>query len=70
MLQITVIGKPRFRIKIESYFDVLIFHFQCFCKTGQAAKRVVIPHASHAVIAEQPDAVADALIAYARRLWP
>jgi hypothetical protein len=31
---------------------------------------VVIPHASHAVIAEQPDAVSDALIEYARGLWP
>ena len=31
---------------------------------------VVIERSSHAVIAEQPDAVSDALIAYARKLWP
>ncbi len=31
---------------------------------------VVIANAAHAVIAEQPDAVSDALIAYARKLWP
>ena len=29
----------------------------------------VIPNCGHAVIAEQPDAVSDALIAYARALW-
>ena len=37
---------------------------------GARVTIVVIPHASHAVIAEQPDAVSDALIAYARGLWP
>jgi pimeloyl-ACP methyl ester carboxylesterase len=31
---------------------------------------VVIPNSAHAVITEQPDAVSDALIEYARRLWP
>jgi pimeloyl-ACP methyl ester carboxylesterase len=31
---------------------------------------VVIERASHAVIAEQPDAVSSALISYARGLWP
>ena len=37
---------------------------------GERVTVVVIPHASHAVIAEQPEAVNAALIAYARRLWP
>jgi pimeloyl-ACP methyl ester carboxylesterase len=37
---------------------------------GARVTIVVIPHASHAVIAEQPDAVSDALIEYARGLWP
>jgi pimeloyl-ACP methyl ester carboxylesterase len=36
---------------------------------GDRVTVVVIPRASHAVIAEQPDAVSDALIDYARRLW-
>jgi pimeloyl-ACP methyl ester carboxylesterase len=31
---------------------------------------VVIERSSHAVIAEQPDAVSAALISYARELWP
>jgi pimeloyl-ACP methyl ester carboxylesterase len=31
---------------------------------------VVIEQSSHAVIAEQPDAVSAALICYARQLWP
>ena len=31
---------------------------------------VVIEHASHAVIVEQPKAVSEALIDYARKLWP
>jgi pimeloyl-ACP methyl ester carboxylesterase len=31
---------------------------------------VVVPNAAHAVIVEQPDAVSDALITYARKLWP
>ena len=31
---------------------------------------VVIKHASHAVIVEQPRAVSEALIDYARKLWP
>jgi pimeloyl-ACP methyl ester carboxylesterase len=37
---------------------------------GNRVTVVVIDHASHAVIAEQPDAVSAALIAYARRIWP
>ena len=37
---------------------------------GDRVTVVVIPHASHAVIAEQPEAVSAALIAYARKLWP
>jgi pimeloyl-ACP methyl ester carboxylesterase len=37
---------------------------------GERVTVVVIPHASHAVIAEQPEAVSDALIDYARKLWP
>src|SRR5215813_13277964 len=35
---------------------------------GERVTVVVIPHASHAVIAEQPDAVSDALIDYARKV--
>jgi pimeloyl-ACP methyl ester carboxylesterase len=31
---------------------------------------VVIPNSAHAVIVEQPEAVSDALISYARTLWP
>src|SRR5262245_26904168 len=37
---------------------------------GDRVTVVVIPRSSHAVIAEQPDAVSDALITYARKLWP
>ena len=37
---------------------------------GDRVTVVVVPHAAHAVIVEQPNAVSDALIAYARRLWP
>ena len=37
---------------------------------GDRVAVVVIPRSSHAVIAEQPDAVSDALIEYAGRLWP
>ena len=37
---------------------------------GERVTIVVIPRASHAVIVEQPDAVSDALIAYARKLRP
>jgi pimeloyl-ACP methyl ester carboxylesterase len=37
---------------------------------GDRVTVVVIPRASHAVIAEHPDTVSDALIEYARRLWP
>jgi pimeloyl-ACP methyl ester carboxylesterase len=37
---------------------------------GDRVTVVVIARSSHAVIAEQPDAVSDALIEYARRLWP
>ena len=37
---------------------------------GDRVTVAVIPDSAHAVIAEQPDAVSDALIAYARQLWP
>jgi pimeloyl-ACP methyl ester carboxylesterase len=37
---------------------------------GDRVTVVVIPNASHAVIVEQPAAVSDALIAYARTRWP
>jgi pimeloyl-ACP methyl ester carboxylesterase len=37
---------------------------------GARVTIVVIAQASHAVIAERPDAVSDALIAYARKIWP
>jgi pimeloyl-ACP methyl ester carboxylesterase len=37
---------------------------------GDRVSVVVIPNAAHAVIVENPDAVSDALIAYARKLWP
>ncbi len=37
---------------------------------GERVTIVVIPNSSHAIVAEQPAAVATALIAYARRLWP
>ena len=37
---------------------------------GDRVTVVVIPNAAHAVIVEQPKAVSDALIAYARKLWP
>ena len=30
----------------------------------------IIPHCSHAAVAEQPEFISDALIAYARGLWP
>jgi len=37
---------------------------------GERVSVVVIARSSHAVIAEQPDAVSAALISYARELWP
>jgi pimeloyl-ACP methyl ester carboxylesterase len=37
---------------------------------GERVTVVVIPHASHAAIAEQPEFIADELEAYARKLWP
>jgi pimeloyl-ACP methyl ester carboxylesterase len=37
---------------------------------GDRVTVVVIPNSAHAVIVEQPAAVSDALIAYARKLWP
>jgi len=37
---------------------------------GDRVTVVVIPNAAHAVVIEQPQAVSDALIAYARKLWP
>jgi pimeloyl-ACP methyl ester carboxylesterase len=37
---------------------------------GDRVTVAVIANSAHAVITEQPDAVSDALIAYARKLWP
>jgi pimeloyl-ACP methyl ester carboxylesterase len=37
---------------------------------GDRVTVVVVADAAHAVIVEQPGAVSDALIAYARKLWP
>ncbi len=37
---------------------------------GERVTIVVIPNSAHAVIVEQPSSVSDALIAYARMLWP
>jgi pimeloyl-ACP methyl ester carboxylesterase len=37
---------------------------------GDRVTVVVVPNSAHAVIAEDPAAVSDALIAYARKLWP
>ncbi|HEX3501903.1 MAG TPA: alpha/beta hydrolase [Xanthobacteraceae bacterium] len=37
---------------------------------GDRVTVVVIPNAAHGVITEQPDAVSEALIVYARKLWP
>jgi pimeloyl-ACP methyl ester carboxylesterase len=37
---------------------------------GARVTVTVVPNCSHAAIAEQPDFISDALIAYARRLWP
>ncbi|MGH6768693.1 MAG: alpha/beta fold hydrolase [Xanthobacteraceae bacterium] len=37
---------------------------------GERVTVMVIGHSSHAAIAEQPHAIADALIAYAGTLWP
>jgi pimeloyl-ACP methyl ester carboxylesterase len=37
---------------------------------GDRVTVVVIPNSAHAVIVEQPAAVSDALIAFARKLWP
>ncbi|HEV7263530.1 MAG TPA: alpha/beta hydrolase [Falsiroseomonas sp.] len=37
---------------------------------GPLARRVVVPRAGHALLPEQPAAVAEALIAFARSLWP
>ena len=36
---------------------------------GDRVTVVVIPHASHAAIAEQPAFIADELVKYARMLW-
>jgi pimeloyl-ACP methyl ester carboxylesterase len=36
---------------------------------GERVTLTIIPRASHAVIAEQPSAVSEALVAYARGLW-
>jgi pimeloyl-ACP methyl ester carboxylesterase len=37
---------------------------------GDRVTVVVVPNSAHAVIVEQPAAVSDALIAYAKKLWP
>jgi pimeloyl-ACP methyl ester carboxylesterase len=37
---------------------------------GDRVTVVVVPNSAHAVVVEQPAAVSDALIAYARKLWP
>ena len=37
---------------------------------GDRVTVVVVPNSAHAVIVEQPAAVSDALIEYARKLWP
>ena len=37
---------------------------------GDRVSVVVVPNSAHAVVIEQPNAVSDALIAYARKLWP
>jgi pimeloyl-ACP methyl ester carboxylesterase len=37
---------------------------------GDRVTVVVIPNSAHAVVVEQPAAVSNALIAYARKLWP
>jgi pimeloyl-ACP methyl ester carboxylesterase len=37
---------------------------------GDRVSVVVVPNSAHAVIVEQPAAVSDALIAYAKKLWP
>ncbi len=39
-------------------------------RLGDRVTVVVVERASHAVIVEQPDAVSEALINYARKLWP
>jgi pimeloyl-ACP methyl ester carboxylesterase len=40
------------------------------CALGDRVTVVVMPNSAHAVIVEQPKAVSNALIAYARNLWP
>lgn len=39
-------------------------------ENGERVKVVIVPNASHAAIAEQPQFIARELIAYARALWP
>ncbi len=39
-------------------------------ENGSRVKVVIVPNASHAAIAEQPDFIARELIAYARDIWP
>ena len=39
-------------------------------ENGERVSVVIVPNASHAAIAEQPDFIARELIAYARQLWP
>lgn len=39
-------------------------------ENGERVKVVIVPNASHAAIAEQPDFIAAELVGYARGLWP
>ena len=39
-------------------------------ENGERVTVIIVPDASHAAIAEQPDFIARALIAYAARIWP
>ena len=39
-------------------------------EAGERVTVIVIAHSSHAVIEEQPEAISEALIAYANGLWP
>jgi pimeloyl-ACP methyl ester carboxylesterase len=39
-------------------------------ENGSRVKVVIVPNASHAAIAEQPDFISRELIAYVRNLWP
>ena len=39
-------------------------------ENGERVSIVIVPNASHAAIAEQPDFIAHEMIEYARKLWP